>query len=291
MSNGAEQKKTMIPHIVLGAIFIAIIAVVLLWPASEQLPEEDVVMPATPPDVNEQPLEEAETLTEPEAFEPPPTPGEVVLDPVEDPEPQEPVIPDLSTIVDTSDAAIKSALLEIAQAPVIGRLLVNDSLLQRFVVNVTNLANEDRAPNHELVVVPEQSFRVYQQAGKEWIDPASYKRYNDYVEALETLDNDQLISLYQTYLPEIQEKYSEIGDPDKPFTDVFVNAIDELLDTPEIPTPVEVYSDSVTYKFADERIENLSEPQKQLLRTGPDNMRRIKAKLRELQQLLEDGSQ
>lgn len=69
-------------------------------------------------------------------------------------------------------------------------------------------------------------------------------------------------------------------------------AIDELLDTPEVPVPVEVYTDSVAYKYADSRLENLNEPQKQLLRTGPDNMRRIKAKLRELKTLIQaDGSQ
>jgi hypothetical protein len=31
----------------------------------------------------------------------------------------------------------------------------------------------------------------------------------------------------------------------------------------------------------------LAAPQKQLLRTGPENMRRIKAKLREIKQILE----
>ena len=65
-----------------------------------------------------------------------------------------------------------------------------------------------------------------------------------------------------------------------------ITAIDTLLDTPEVKMPVEVYTDSVMYKYADERLESLSSPQKQLLRTGPDNMRRIKAKLRELREAL-----
>ena len=69
-------------------------------------------------------------------------------------------------------------------------------------------------------------------------------------------------------------------------TKVLIEAIDTLLDTPEVKMPVEVYTDSVMYKYADERLESLSDPQKQLLRTGPDNMRRIKAKLRELKDSL-----
>jgi hypothetical protein len=41
------------------------------------------------------------------------------------------------------------------------------------------------------------------------------------------------------------------------------------------------------YKYKDERLEALSGPQKQLLRTGPENMRRIKAKLREIKDAMQ----
>lgn len=292
MSDGIEQKTRLVPHVVIAVILVAIIAAVLLWPASEQLPEEPIAQPVELPAAVEPPPETT-VDEEPRAFVPVPMPEEVVLEPVETPEPQAVIEPEPEpvTIIDTSDAAIKSALLTIANTPIVGRLLVNDSLLQRFVVTVTNTADSDSAPNFQLLVPPEQPFRIYQQADKEWIDAASYKRYTGYVDALETLDNDQLLALYSTYLPDIQEMYSEIGDPSTPFSEVFVEALDELLDTPEIPTPVEVYSDSVMYKFKDERFENLSLPQKQLLRMGPDNMRRVKAKLRELKQALQDGSE
>jgi hypothetical protein len=43
------------------------------------------------------------------------------------------------------------------------------------------------------------------------------------------------------------------------------------------------------YKFKDERLESLSGPQKQLLRTGPENMRRIKEVLRKLKTALEQA--
>jgi hypothetical protein len=129
---------------------------------------------------------------------------------------------------------------------------------------------------------------VYSQAGKQWIDAASYKRYTPYVNMLESFDNEGLLNVYAMYKDDIQAKYAEIGDPDKDFNTVLLDAIDQLLDTPEVPVPVEVYTDSVAYKYADERLENLNEPQKQLLRTGPDNMRRIKAKLRELKALVEE---
>jgi hypothetical protein len=193
--------------------------------------------------------------------------------------------------LDVSDPAVKEALVDSAAADenTVNRLLVNEGLLQRFVVSVTNLAGNKMAPNHQLLTPPEQNFRVYSQADKQWIDAASYKRYTPYVNVLESFDNEALLTVYQSYKDDIQAKYAEIGDPDKDFNSVLLSAIDELLDTPEVPVPVEVYSDSVMYKYTDERLENLDGPQKQLLRTGPDNMRRIKAKLREIKALIEQN--
>ncbi|MDM7861997.1 DUF3014 domain-containing protein [Alteromonas sp. ASW11-36] len=292
MSSEEATAKNLKPHIILAVIFIIIIAVVLLWPSSEPeppkpqpvtLPEVEMVAPVTTEPEIEEP--------EPQAFTPPPEIQEVVIDPVEEPEPQvvSPVEPEV--MVDTSDAAITSALLEIAKTPVVGRLLVNDSLLQRFVVTVSNLADEDIAPNHQLVNPPSQSFKVYRQADREWIDAASYKRYTTYVDALETMSNDDLLELYQLYEDEIDATFAEIALPGQSFDRALIDAIDVLLNTPEVPTPVEVYRDSVMYKYSDERLEALSLPQKQMLRLGPDNMRRVKAKLRALRDSLANGSE
>lgn len=291
MSSEEVESKTLKPHLILAAIFFVIIAAVLLWPSSDEQPPEPVAIEPVAQEVVT-PEPEEPVVEEPvvETFSGPPEIQEVVIDPVDTPEPQAPVEVEPEIVFDTSDAAITSALLEIANTPVVGRLLVDDNLLQRFVVTVTNLADEDVAPNHQLLTPPEQNFRVYQQAGREWIDAASYKRYTPYVDALETMSNDQLVELYNNYLPDISEVYAEISGPSDDFTDTLVEALNVLLDTPEIPTPVEVYSDSVMYKYKDERIEALSLPQKQLLRMGPDNMRRVKAKLRELKEQLENGS-
>jgi hypothetical protein len=42
------------------------------------------------------------------------------------------------------------------------------------------------------------------------------------------------------------------------------------------------------FKFKDEKLESLSAPQKQLIRTGPENTRRIKDVLRNLQDALKE---
>ncbi|GGW91439.1 DUF3014 domain-containing protein [Alteromonas halophila] len=279
------EKKSITPHILIIGAIVVIILAVIFWPSDDE-PEP---VPAEQP-VTQQ--EEPEPATETEEFErtPEPEPVEIEsereVEPMPEPEPEPEPEP-----LDVSDDAVKASLADISASndEAINRILMDEAVLQRFVVAVTNVANDELATNYRLVSPPEQSFRVYTQAGKKWIDAASYKRYTPYVDMLESFENEALLDLYETYQPDIQQKYSEIGDPDRDFDNVIVEAIDQLLDTPEVPMPVEVYTDSVAYKYADEQLENLSSPQKQLLRTGPDNMRRIKAKLRELKALLQDN--
>ena len=279
----SSEKKSLGPHFIIVGILLIVILAVVFWPSDEE--PEPVITPE--PEVTEP---EVTAPQEPEIFEPTQPAPTVELEEKDDVEPlPEPVEPDPEPL-DTSDPAVKASLIESSSADeeTVNRMLVNEGLIQRFVVSVTNLANDEMAPNHQLLTPPEQNFRVYSQAGKQWIDAASYKRYTPYVDMLESFDNEALLNIYGIYKDDIQTKFAEIGNPDQDFNSVLLEAIDQLLDTPEVPVPVEVYTDSVAYKYADDRLESLNEPQKQLLRTGPDNMRRIKAKLRELKVLVEE---
>jgi len=279
----SSEKKSLGPHFIIVGILLIVILAIVFWP-SEDEPEPAITPEAevTEPEITEP--------QEPEVFEPAQPAPTVELEEKDEVEPLPESVESAPEPLNTSDPAVKASLIESSSADeaTVNRMLVNEGLIQRFVVSVTNLANDEMAPNHQLLTPPEQNFRVYSQAGKQWIDAASYKRYTPYVDMLESFDNDALLNIYGIYKGDIQAKFSEIGNPDEDFNQVLLEAIDQLLDTPEVPVPVEVYSDSVAYKYADERLENLNEPQKQLLRTGPDNMRRIKAKLRELKVLVEE---
>ena len=264
-----ESNKSLVPHFTIGAIVVAIILAVVFWPNE---PEPVIVVPAPPviepivePIVDEQP-----TVLIPEVV-------------VEQPEPE--IIPEPEPL-DISDGTVKTKLLGLSDYDAFARLLINEALLERFVIMTNTLAEEEIAANNRVLVEPEKPFRTYRQADKEWIDPASYKRYAPYVEVFESLETESLLQLYQEYKPAIEEIFAEIGSPSDSFDEKLEEAIDVLLDTPEVPVPVEVFTDSVMYKFADRQLESLTAPQKQLLRTGPENMRRIKAKLREIKETL-----
>lgn len=290
-----EQASSIKPHIIIISVIIIVVAVVFLWPSNNNDTAEtsSQTNPVESTDINSADTNIAEIdspTTEPELFEVPPIPETVELkpEPSIEPLPESQVEAPEPEPIDVSDAAIESALVAISKSELITDLLVSDALLQRFVVTVTNLANNEMAPNHRLVTPPEQTFRVYQQANRYWIDPASYKRYTPYINALEKMENEQLLNLFNRYKPQITEAYEEISSSRQTFETTLLDAIDTLLNTPEIPMPVEVYTDSVAFKYKDEQLEELNAPQKQLLRTGPDNMRRIKAKLRELKTLVEN---
>lgn len=259
-----------------AAVVLVLIVIFLALGSSESPAPKPIAEPVAEKPVAEPIIEEPEPVEQPDVEIP---------EPIEMPEPEPEPEPEP---LDISDAAIKTAVMALSEMPEIGQIIVNDDLLRRFVVFTNNLAEQELAENHQFLAVPNATFRVYRQADKEWIDSASFKRYTVYAEALDSMSTDTLIELYQTYKPAITEAYLEIGDPDDDFNDRLLDAIDHLLDTPEIPLPVEVYSDSVMYKFRNERIENLSNPQKQLLRTGPENMRQIKAKLREIQTAVQE---
>lgn len=288
------------PHIaIIAAIVVVIVLAILFFPSDEP----EVVQPEPVP-VAIEPVIEAEpepvVVAEPE---PAPVLDSIATEEIEIPAPvqeaeiveeQAPIVveeiieapePAAPEEKDVSDGTIKSLILALSPSNVLGHLLVDDGLLNRFVVFTDNLAQEELADNHQLLRQPTNKFRVYQQADKEWIDAASYRRYTVYSEALESISAEGLVNLYQDYKPEIQAIYDEISIGSD-FDDTLLAAIDHILDTPEIPVPVAVETESVMYQFADRQIENLSAPQKQLLRTGPENMRTIKAKLRDIAALL-----
>lgn len=287
MSSEESQTQQMKPYIIAAIVLFVILLAIVMWPTSDDAKLEPIS--AINP-VEEPVADNGDTgitdMVSPDIFIPP-TPEELRLDDnyeVQEFEAQEVIV---DAPLDASDASVKSALIAVAKSPIFGKLLVNDTLIQKFVINVHSLADHELATKSALVVPPTDTFKTYEQAERTWIDKDSFNRYTPYVEALESVEPDELLEIYDTYKETIVEKYNEISRPGANFDSTLINAINELLDTPKVPVPIEVFSESVMFKFKDPRIEALSAPQKQLIRTGPENMRRIKEILRSLRDELE----
>ena len=77
-----------------------------------------------------------------------------------------------------------------------------------------------------------------------------------------------------------------MGYPDEDFNATLEKAISNLLETPIVEKRIYIEKDVVTYIMTDPDLENLNSAQKHLLRMGPDNMRVIQSKLREIALLM-----
>ncbi|WP_258241101.1 DUF3014 domain-containing protein [Pseudidiomarina homiensis] len=275
-TNGGKGK------LIIALLVVIALAIAIIWYLSQDSQQ--------PPEPMEQPV----AVTEPE---PEPEP-ELVAEPAEtvelgepeeepetvEPEPEEPAreLPPLQQ--STSEIVERLQAQEQAVEP-----LQSEQLIRDAVVFVDNLRNGIVVKEAAVVEGPKAQFRVLEQDGKIYIDPRSYDRYNTLVDWFVSLDTDVLVGMLEDYRPLAQEALAEIGYPDTAPEVVINEAITMLMATPSVGTVIELTDESVMYRFADPALEALPDAQKQMLRLGPDNMRRVKLKLESLRSALESS--
>lgn len=186
----------------------------------------------------------------------------------------------------TSDAAIRQLAAGISARPELVSWLANEDLVRRLVASVDSIA-DGRSPRQQVEFLrPESAFRVSARGDRTVIDPASYSRYDTVANVVASLDTDGTVALLRELEPLVDDAYAEIAPPGRQFDDRLGAAIDHLLSVPVVEGDVELEQKVLTYSYADERLEGLSAAQRQLLRMGPDNVRKIQAKLREIRAAL-----
>ena len=148
-------------------------------------------------------------------------------------------------------------------------------LIRHVVITVDNLPRKSMRPQMWPVRPAAGTFIVTDGA----IAPTNAERYTPMVRALEAADPEKLVAVYVRWYPLFQEAYREQGYPDGNFNDRLVETLDSLLATPNVSGNVAVTQPKVLWQFADPALEALPVAQKIMLRMGPDNERRVKAKL------------
>jgi DUF3014 family protein len=187
--------------------------------------------------------------------------------------------------LEQSDSVVRELVGKLSTHPKVAAWLATDQLLRNFTVVVGSIAN-GKTPSQQLVKLrPAEKFQVLQNGGAMVIDPRSYRRYDTYADAVAGLDARGTARLYATLKPRIQDAYRELGEPND-FDRTFERAIRELLQTPVIDGSVGLSSKTVSYEYADPRLQSLSAAQRQFLRMGPRNVRIVQAKLREIAPLV-----
>jgi len=273
-----SSNNNLIFAVVILIIIAGVAAFILLKPEEQPVQVvEDIVTEEVPV------VEYQNPEPEPETSEPEPEPVVVETAPERTPEPVPEVEP-LPTL-NESDEVVVARMDELLSDQVMS-LMVTDDLIRRGVVYVDNIAKGKVALSHAPVERPKESFKVI-EGDILTIDPNSYERYTPYVKLFTSLSAAQVIRMYDEYKPLINEAYAEIGYEGHAFTGTLEEAIDVLLGTPEPKGEMPLVRNSVTYQYAYSEWENLPDAQKQLLRMGPENMKKVKAALRNIKAELE----
>ena len=196
-----------------------------------------------------------------------------------------------------ASAEVTRSVTDLLGRPAVLKYLQLDDLPRRIVATVDNLGRSHAAAALWPVNPTPDRFQVLADGGVRTIAADNARRYAPFVALAEGVDTDRAVELYVRMYPLLQQAYEELGYPNRYFNDRLVQVIDGLLATPvpdgpievqltEVKGPVRPVRPWVRYEFADPALEALPAGQKVLLRMGPENARRLKAKLAEFRRAL-----
>ena len=169
----------------------------------------------------------------------------------------------------------------IGKAPV-DQYVVPEGVIRKIVVTIDNLPTTKVAERLRPVKPVDGRFAAAGTEDARTLDPANYERYKPMVDLVRSLNDEQLIALYQRYYPLFQDAYENLGHPPKYFNDRVIQVIDHLLATPDVKDPVALAQPNVQFEYLDPKLEARSAGQKVLMRMGSANAAAVKAKLRAL---------
>lgn len=218
------------------------------------------------------------------------------VEPEPEPEPEgqaaidalpEPVIEEepsfILPLLNDSDQLIRDGVITLSSQADIAAWLESDELIRKFAVLVDNTVHGSVPRKHVAFLAPDGPFKANKISDALYVlNEESYARYDLLTEIFAGIDSQRSVEFYVLLKPLFQEAYKELGYTDKEFDDAVFLAIGRMLETPVVSEPIHLVRPVVMYKFADEKLESLSEVQKQLIRMGPKNTRVIQAKLSEI---------
>ena len=234
--------------------------------------------------VQQESFMEAEVLTIPEqSLE---TPTEVIKVPEamipennsleESKEPKKPKIkqPSLPNL-DASDQFIRDRLVFLSEKRDLAVWLTTDDILRRSASYLDGLARGVILSNIFPLSSPEGEFSTHRDEQTIWLNAGNYERYDNTVSVISSLDMDLAAQIFHLTRPLLEGAFSELGYRPRQMDGIILTALDQIMSTPVIFEPIQLSRDSVNFKFFDSKLESLTPLQKQLVRAGPENTRRL----------------
>lgn len=189
-----------------------------------------------------------------------------------------------------SDAPVADEL-KLLGGQSVGELLIPTQVIPNIVATI------DALPRHALGsrVLPVKAAPggfdptpVTGQDNQSTLAADNSQRYAAYMQVVEHLDPKAAVDWYVHAYPLFQQAYVKLGYPNGYFNDRLIDVINNLLATPTLDQSPVLVRPKVLYEYADPKLESLSAGQKMILRAGPADAAKIKAKLRAIRDALTD---
>ncbi len=189
-------------------------------------------------------------------------------------------------IVFKSGQSIQETIKNLLNGKAAYKLFQLDNFIQKLVVTIDNLPEKLLPTAHLPITAPAGKFLVAGTAEAPQGSSENYKRYNSYMNLIETIEPDIAIKIYTYYYPLFQSSFEQLGYKNAYFNDRLVSVIDHLIVTPNPPDPIQFKQPLLLYTYADLNLEKLSSGQKILLRMGQEQRLRAIAILVKYRQKL-----
>lgn len=190
------------------------------------------------------------------------------------------------------DTFLRALLGALSSHPDFVRWLATDDLIRQMANGIDRISRGQSPAANLQVLRPSADFAAQRRGGATTIDPASYQRFDRLAALVESLEARGVVEAYHTVQPRLDEAYRGLGRTEGSVDNAIDSALQLLIETPVPSGPIElVPGKGATYAFRDPKLEQLAPIQKQLLRMGPDNMRRIQARLQAIRaELMQSAS-
>ncbi len=253
----------------IGAVCVAVVVILAIqfWPERDPAADlEPILLPA-----EEEVVEEEAPEVVPVPVAPQPTPEPVI--------PAEPQI-QLPPLAESDNFVVE----RIGAWSLPASWLRRGDLLARAAVVLQNAA-DGRVPRRQVAfLTPGKPYQVIKEGERYFVDPASYARYDTYIDVLERVPPSELAQFATLVTPLLTDALGLLGDRRQP-GDLLAAVSERISALPDLPSKVELLRPKVVYTYADPNLEGLPEFDKQVLRMGPENISRLRSYLAEFKDL------
>lgn len=183
--------------------------------------------------------------------------------------------------LDQSDDEVLAGLMALTSDGALKSLLRPEAIVSRMVSTIDALPKQSVGMNVVPLRTPTGRFQVISDDGNFVASKKNAERYATYMYVADRVNTKAAAAWYKRNYPLFQQAYRDLGTNGY-FNDRLIEVIDHLLASPEPKGNQQLLPEKVGYVYANQSLEQLSVGQKFMIRMGPENEAKLKAKLREL---------